>query len=184
VSYIISPVYLLPALRDLLGRPVEVFDAALAIMKDNLEPMLTALGFPTKDLPKAYFYAGELMPDPNAVDRWPCILAGGPVRTEELGTGQEDDVNLAITCAWPTQITREQFRAAMDVASVARGIMRYPRFAGPLADPADPSRRIWNHCLASGFRAVPAGFPYYSGYVCEFTVIQTPGGNLWKFPTP
>ena len=166
-------------LQTYLGRPVPVFNAILKIMHGMLQPTLEALGFPERTWPKGYHYAGEQLPALDAEDRWPIILVGGSVRTEEFGSSHLDELQVMVTCAWPPQIGRREFQEAFDVAAVARGILRHPNFSGRFEDPDSEGKIIWGNCLPTGFRPVPANWPHYSGWIAEFMVRQYPNSNLW-----
>jgi len=162
-----------------LGRPVPVFDAFLRIMASNLVPTLEELGLPERCHPKSFHYAGEQLPDLGAKDRWPVLLVGGSMRTEEHGMGHQDELNVMVTIAWPPQIGRREFQEALDVAAVCRGIMRHPNFSGQFRDPEDATRTIWGNCYPTGFRPVPQNWPHYSGWMAEFVVRQLARSGLW-----
>jgi len=170
---------LVEAAATLLGRPVPVYDAVLRIMSSNLNTVLDEFGFPDRALIKSFHYAGEDLGSLDDMTLWPKLLVGGSTRTEEFGTGHQDELHVMLTCAWPPAVGRREFQEAMDVTAVARALMRVPQFAGRLQDPDHPTRTIWSHCLPLGFRAVPPDFARYSGYIAEFLVRQHPNNNLW-----
>lgn len=163
-----------------LGRPAPAYEAVLKIMQANVPAVMADLGFDDRTVPKVFQFAGEDLGDLSAKGRWPKLLVGGSIRTEDFGSGHQDEAMLAITCAYPVPIGPRAFIDALDVACVARGIMRHPRFAGQCVDPDDATRCFWGHCLPGGFRIVPADWEHYSGWIAEFTFHQYPGGNLWQ----
>lgn len=179
MSWTVDPSVLLQSTQSTLGRPIPVFDTLLKIMATNLAPALQELGFPERTWPKAFMYAGEEMEGLGTRDRWPIVLVGGSIRTTDFGMGHQDEINAMLTCAWPVQLSRAEFQDALDVATVMRRVMRYPPFMGPCEDQDNPGRYVWNHCLPTGFRPVPANWPHYSGWIAEFLIVQTPNQDLW-----
>lgn len=179
-TWTVDPEQIVSVLQTNLGRPVPVLDALLRIMAGMLSPTLDELGIPERAHPKSFHLAGEQLPEPGAKDRWPVLLVGGSMRTEEFGSGHQDELNVMVTIAWPPQISRREFQEALDVAAVVRGIMRHPNFAGRFVDPDDATRIIWGHCYPTGFRPVPANWPHYSGWMAEFIIRQFPNSGLWQ----
>lgn len=195
MSWAIAPNDIHTLTGNLLGRPLIVFDTALAILEANLCPYLAELNrlavinnqpelFPdgrknkalTNAFPQAFRFYGE---DLGAIDdtrNWPQVLVGGAVSTEEFGLGHEDTISLNISCVFPPQINRRQFQYAVDVATAIRDIMRHPRFAGMCVIPGT-SEIAWGKLWPIGFMAVPPDHDRFSGYMARFVVKQYPGSN-------
>lgn len=170
---------IMTGMQQYMGRPSLVVDGILRIMSENLERVLRHVNMPERTFPRGYHLAGEYLGDPDT-DKWPKILVGASIQTPEMGSGHIDHSHVMITCAHGPQISRREFREALDVVTVARNILRTPMFSGHFYDPDDPSRLMWNHILPAGFQVVPEQWPLYSGWIASVTVTQTPGSSQWQ----
>ena len=165
-----------------LQRPLPALRAILMILENNLVPVLVEKGFQERAHPKSWHFAGEDLGDTTRPSMWPKILVGGAFSTEEFGTGHMDTLSINVTCAITTQVSRREFADALDVATVARGILRHPTYSGKFVDPDEPTIAYWNHLYPIGFAPVPEQWPNYSGWMARFVAQQVPGSNLWDVP--
>ncbi len=181
-SWTVDTADLIANMDATMGRPVPALRAVLMILENNLVPVLVAKGFHERAHPKSWHFAGEDLGDTANPASWPKVLVGGAISTEEFGMGHMDAVSINVTCAISTKVSRREFLDVVDVAAVARGILRYPTYSGRFVDPDDATIAYWNHLEPIGFAAVPEQWPQYSGYMARFVARQVPGSNLWDVP--
>ena len=162
------------ARMNTLGRAVPLLDEVLAILHDNLPPVLAALGLPEI---RTWDYAGV------KVDAWPAVLVGTAIRVEEVGMGFKDTHALAAICAYPApQITRREFQLALDTAQIMRGLMTMPTVMGPRY--TEGGDLLWSYLLQDGLSPVPQNWPDFRGWQAEFHAEQYPtvATGLWEIP--
>lgn len=166
------------ALNTRLPRAVPALDMILEALHVNLWPVLDALGFDEdKARPRAYAFAGEPI---GEEDGWPAVLVGGALNMQEFGMGHIGEDEVAVTCAFAPQISREQFRISLDVATVVQGIFYHPTYRANMRDPDDATRLLWNEIHPVGLRLVPPDFPHYAGWQSRFVLRQPPQSKLWN----
>jgi hypothetical protein len=170
---------LVEIIRTTGARPTPVFDCILAIEQKKLPDVMRAHGFPERTIPKTFLWAGEVMPKPDAANQWPVLLVAGAASTSEFGTGHLEEITVNLTCAWPVAVGRRERQEAIDVAYLARDLMRHPMYAGRFEHPDQPGMIVWGHCLPIGGHPVPVQHDYYGGYYTQLLVRQFPNANLW-----
>lgn len=151
------------------GRGTEAFDEILAILHDNLPQVLTHLELPAI---KTWEYAGVELD----AAKIPALLVGGSIRTENLGTDFGDTGHVLVTCAYMPVISRRQLQDSLDIVQCASALLSMPGIAGPRKD---GDKVFWNWLLPTGYSLVPPDFPQYSGWIAEFSMLQSPANKLW-----
>ena len=170
-------------------RPVNALDAMLHILggtsdedgtvvEGALRPVLEALAFPERAIPKAFHYAGEDLGPYDDAAYWPKCLVGGTFPLEEFGHDWKLEATLAVTIAWPPAVGRREQQESFDVASVVSGILRHPNYQG-FYNP-DTGAVAWGHLMPTGYRPVPMDWQKYSGWMATFILRQFSGGNQWS----
>ncbi|MGD9497966.1 MAG: hypothetical protein AB7Y46_16805 [Armatimonadota bacterium] len=156
-----------------LGRATPVLDEVLSILHSSLPGALEALALPAIH---TWDYAGVEI-DPA---RFPAVLVGAAIRTDEWANRWADTMHLQVTVAYAPTITRRQLQDSLDIAQVVRGVLTMPTVMGPRYK---AGAMVWNWLMPAGFSLVPPNFPYYRGWIAEFVCQQNPvQANLWGDP--